>query len=125
MTETIDRDRAVELLRQQVEKVGADHVYGSRVCVYFNDDGCPSCIVGHVLADLGVQLGQVHELASGADMGNGIAINAVRVEGVEMTEGARTVFAVAQRLQDNGETWGDALEGAVLRAAGLFAVGVR
>lgn len=127
MTETIDRDRAVQLLQQQVEKVGADHIYvldeNQRQCVYFDREGCPSCIVGHVLAEVGVKAGQVHEQwrtpYSISDMGNGISINSVDVEGVEMTEGARIVFAAAQRRQDQGSTWGEALAGAELAASGL------
>lgn len=133
MTETIDRDRAVELLRQQVERVGAEYVYqlpaNERQCVYFDAAGCPSCIVGYVLADLGVSVGGVHESGrtpgSQFDMGNGIAIAAVDVDGVALTEGARSVLAMAQRAQDQGETWGEALERAVARADSLRMAGVR
>ena len=131
MTEIIDRERAVELLRKQVEAKGTDYEYEAPAsigrCVYFDNDGCPSCVVGYVLADLGVTLGGVHEIGrdpgSPSDSGNQIAISAVNVDGVQLTSGARHVLATAQRAQDNGQPWGEALNLAVAAAASLRAEG--
>jgi hypothetical protein len=87
--------------------------------VYFDDSGCPACIVGHVFAAVGADMGSVHEQGwtpEVTDMGNGLAVEAVYVDGVAMTDGAVAVFREAQRVQDRGAPWGDALAKAVERA---------
>lgn len=110
MSEQIDIDRALDLLRRVVEG-REDYVYqrltdgsGEDVCAYFDlTTGQPSCLVGHVLAEVGVTLDTLpdrHNVGSG--------IHHLDVPGVEMTRGARRVLSAAQRAQDRGTPWGEA-----------------
>ena len=108
----IDRDEAISLLEKQVEKKGADHK--SR-CVYFNGAGEPVCIIGHVLVDLGFT--QEELWACNGTTFYSIVTGAIEeympnpLEGrLEFTDGAAEVLTKAQNIQDEGRTWGEALE---------------
>jgi hypothetical protein len=95
-------------LRAVVAEKGADYVYDREVCVYADGDGCPSCIVGHVLARRGLLTEEVAQT------------NPVAGELDGFTRRARQVLERAQELQDGrydalGEvvlerhSWGEAL----------------
>lgn len=46
-----------QLLIAEVRKVAAlnpDYVYGPPLCMYLNENGRPSCIIGHALFNLGI-----------------------------------------------------------------------
>ena len=108
----IDRDEAISLLEKQVEKKGAGH---KSQCIYFDSLGEPQCIIGHVLDDLGFTKGDLYGC-------NGTTFYAI-VTGdikmymdnpfdgrVEFTNMAAEVLIKAQNVQDEGRTWGEALE---------------
>jgi len=123
MSERLSYDRALELLREVVAEFGEDYKYphypaerlpdGRKLrCFYVRDDQ-PSCIVAHVLHRAGIP---VQDL--------------VKVEGLGPadTEGttlfgqwadllARQLLREVQVQQDEGETWGNALQ-IVLDAGG-------
>jgi hypothetical protein len=106
----IDKDRALELLRQVVEG-REDFVYPSLVtvdCVYAHR-GKPSCIVGHALVLAGATVKRLAEL-DGLDDGG---IRNVEVEWLALTDEAAQAFGEAQDVQDTGFTWGQALNAAV------------
>lgn len=129
---SIDRDRALALLRQAVEQKGEDYVYpsgdpysvGTKTCTY-ERDGEPSCLVGHVLFIAGVpvevlaRLDQYGEtefrtLAYGStcedDDGNEEVLQEpVLHEYAALTEEAVEALSAAQDTQDRGRTWGQAL----------------
>lgn len=110
---TLSYDQALDLLRAQVEKKGADYVYtipeveveGDSFfgvdCRYFVD-GQPSCIVGHVFADLGVSEQHVLEGSRPTQA----APDFVKMEDLK----TEALLVVAQSYQDAGTPWGEAVE---------------
>lgn len=99
LTCPIDGPTALRLLRQVVRGrenycYFDDHLEGHGGCLYF-EDLKPQCIVGHVLALLGVT--QVAEQ--------------VRVMGMSwaFNDEAKVILQEAQRVQDAGLPWGLAL----------------
>jgi hypothetical protein len=107
-------EAAVMMLRKVVFEKGADFVYPQaqmgQSCVNFTDDGNPSCIVGHVLADLGLTYFQAMEAKI---VDSGVFIVSHALDGMnfpwEISVPARKVLATAQNFQDAGYTWGDSL----------------
>jgi len=119
--ETIDKKRALELLEQVVEEFGPETTYEDidpdwgrgEDCQYVGNDGKPKCLVGQALAKAGFEFpldpyypgdgspykyvndSAYHYLTEYADE--------------SVTEFAKVVFEVAQRVQDTGQTWGQAL----------------
>jgi hypothetical protein len=105
-------NRAVELLERAVQEKGADYAMpknedggGVVGCVYFDEKTKkPSCLVGHALAydgftyeDLGVN--------------NRRAISCVGPELYDrLADRTRRLLVHVQDDQDNGATWGSALE---------------
>lgn len=111
---------ALEWLREAVDRRGTDYVYvddnGERAgkggeCIYYSQiSGEPACLVGHALHAAGLitysmvqqakcnARASVHELA--------------RRLGLPLTFGAIDVLRVAQKTQDIGGTWGQALRDA-------------
>jgi hypothetical protein len=104
----LDHHEAIRLLREVVAG-REDFVYRPPVfgegCVYRNEDGQPSCLVGHVLYRWNPTVVPVEENVIGdLDLAD---------DGV--TEDAVQVLAAAQDVQDHGEpedTWGRALAAA-------------
>lgn len=103
----IELDEALEALRKVVARKGEDYVYdGARTanngCVYHHD-GQPQCIVGHVLAELlpeeWLNLATVR-VNSGAWY--------LKCRDSAVTESAARVLSMAQDVQDDGLTWGEA-----------------
>lgn len=138
MTFKLKTDAVTEALEAAVAAKGEDYHYRGYVradqgaalpgsCSYANEDGSPSCIVGHVVAALDPRLFAemveaekvegfpVTELKSGVDIvqydeydevERQVFIEPVKSDGPELFEALR----VAQVLQDNGHSWGEALE---------------
>ena len=114
MTTRIEYAEAVELLQRAVAEKGADYVYdpdsanpGSYGCAYFQQDGTPSCLVGHVIAYKGLTKGLL-------GVWNGSDVDLLVERGfLDLDERAQWLLANAQNLQDNGKSWGEALDGAI------------
>lgn len=109
-------DEAVMETLRAVVAERPDYVYDSEavdengvpMCVYVAD-GAPSCLVGHVLHRLGVPL----DALSVFDESGGKDAQLVVRRVLDGTSGATAHrLWAAQSAQDNGETWGEALEAA-------------
>lgn len=137
MTIVIDKPKALELLEAVVAERGADYIYpnAGSDCFYADraEDGtyAPGCIIGHALARIGLPVTALHTLDKQNDPGIGTTSLPIWVDEddairdnpmfrpvvvvleedyeVKITPDAQAVFAIAQREQDNGHTWGDAL----------------
>lgn len=95
-----------------------DDVYNkisSVECLYYRN-GHPSCLIGHVLADLGLPV-KIAPDGTAAHL-EGKAADLVLWDAYDVTdERALTLARNAQRVQDNGGTWGDAVTFAVEQVA--------
>jgi hypothetical protein len=83
-----------------------DYKLNNVVCKYFDQNGCPSCIVGHVLDKAGLKIA------------NGSAENTTRFQTLgiakdNFTENAIRLLRIAQLRQDAGSTWGAAVKEAL------------
>lgn len=125
----ITKTAALRALKKAVDKKGADHIYErvdlrgvvSAACAYIDPDTRqPSCIVGHVLVDLGVDPDRL--ALPGI---NNLAFNQTLLERLSITASpaALVILRQAQYAQDCGEPWGDAL--AQARAAARRFKGVK
>lgn len=116
----IDIGRALDLLAEAVTLCGEYFVYPpvwirDHRSLYANHHG-PRCLVGHALSLAGVG---DDELATLGDLG----VRELYSEGklpVRLTLGALAVFDAAQRSQDRGYAWGDALDYASSAAVRLL-----
>jgi hypothetical protein len=113
----LDVDEVLEDLRAIVAEKGAGYRYrqdgDDRICTYLNQDGSPSCIVGHVAARRGwLDLGTIQ---------SNEALEADEYGSLPVTPAAHEVLRVAQEVQDarvRGDaegprrTWGEALAAA-------------
>jgi hypothetical protein len=112
----ITLDEAKELLARAVKEKGEDYVYapltdmGRSQCAYFNPaDKCPSCMVGYVLSYKGVTYDVLE------------TTNSVVTEVQDLVEEGHlkvdnetlALLTIAQVEQDQGQTWGRALEEAL------------
>lgn len=84
-------------------------------CVYFGEDGAPSCIIGHVLARHGITLADLQRDNPhlGARDYNDAGINMLL--GIRLfacSDAAASALFNAQRMQDIGHSWGEALTAA-------------
>lgn len=92
------------VLEALVAEFGEDHIYkadergenGRATCSY-QEGGKPSCIVGHVLDRLGVEYNPEWEGINAGGVLSGAPFYVAR--GLQK----------AQKLQDDGKTWGEAL----------------
>jgi hypothetical protein len=121
----ITREAAIASLRKAVEKNGADFIYfqpAGRACSY-SENGEPSCIVGHVIADLAPELFEKFRASEETDNSGGSFTinNAPRELRAEVedtfTAAALRTLRYAQMLQDERGTWGAALAAAEATAA--------
>lgn len=111
----VDVAEALASLARVVAKKGISYVYpdaersvtGS--CQY-TVAGKPSCIVGHVLADLGKLGGRVVDMNKSADA----LADGSDGSGNGFTRGAARLLRAAQVEQDSHKTWGQALAAAYL-----------
>lgn len=113
---TINQAEAVDYLYRAVLDRGEDHFVddedsgGIKRCRYFNTNHTPQCIVGHVLADLGVDPNVLIEAGV-----NGVAVwdigDVLRKDcEIDLEPGAIGALSVAQASQDRGLSWGLALQ---------------
>jgi hypothetical protein len=103
MTNKITKRKALELLDKAVEAKGTEHT--TSTCTYFDEQtGAPNCIVGYGFNSLGITLPDL----IGEAAANGTEIVNLNVEGYKFTRKARRVLSIAQTLQDEGSTWGEA-----------------
>jgi len=70
-------------------------------CRHWNTDGCPSCIVGHVLDDHGWSKQDVPSQAM-------ISVTSYQYPDV-VTEDASHLLLKAQRVADRGNKWGEVI----------------
>src|SRR5262245_61148054 len=117
----ITRDVAVAGLQRAAASVDSSFAYNSGLrggkCDYVRD-GKPSCIVGHVLAELGVPLDRLRR-ADQAFMGAGLGSSELldELENDEIVNvvdpEVRSVLSEAQYLQDYGTPWHESVRRAV------------
>lgn len=113
----IDAVKAIKLLREVVAG-REDFVYKSPDghgidnpdyhCEYAHGDK-PGCLIGVVLHQAGVTVDQLAELPANY-VNNTEVLLQLREFGFTLTAGAEQVLRRAQAEQDNGNTWGKALE---------------
>jgi hypothetical protein len=77
-------------------------------------DGKPSCIVGHALAKVGIDIGVIETL----DIDGGIPAHYLSSKLPEFIEdndeeGSMAFLQEVQSSQDNGSPWGEAVKGAL------------
>lgn len=125
----INADRAIELLRKVVEEFGRNHIVDYCRYANANDDNetsGPNCIVGQVLAKLGlskVQLKALDNFGSLCNISVSIELIATNVlpglalSGLIFSPQAIMILDTAQASQDNrssspngDKTWGHALD---------------
>lgn len=105
MGTTITYESALEAIDKAIEKKGEDFRYvipeeapDDFVCRYFDSEGKPSCIVGHVYAAHGYGPDDIREGATPSSMFNTMAI---KYDDDEISHALR----YAQYAQDKGDTW--------------------
>lgn len=114
----------LSLLRRAVELKGSNYIYekdynGDLLCRYAKD-GCPDCIIGHVLAWIGIPLEEMEanddpakpngELSEGTI--GGLFWKIKNLHGITFTRRAEQMLSRAQADQDGGLSWGYALKAA-------------
>lgn len=100
----VGRDEAIELLERAVAEKGGD--YKNPVCVLFEDDGPPCCLIGHALAYLGV--GFEHHVSTFAGHYQSYDVRKAGI--ADLNDEATRVFEIAQGSADSDKTWGETLE---------------
>jgi hypothetical protein len=102
--------KAQRLLLEVIDEVGRDHQ--APLVGRYVDDGCPCCIVAHVLQRAGMTVDELADL----DVQLGASdITAVRLPArVRVTGPARLLLQAAQDSSDDFDPWDDALYAALL-----------
>lgn len=107
-------DRAVELAEEVVAEFGEDYVYPQDhkdpgvepgdvpMCVYVHE-GKPSCLAGQILHRHGVSL-------EALSLNEGVGAWGVSAALAQAQSPAREFLLQAQRVQDQGGTWGKAVQ---------------
>lgn len=111
-----------DLLRKAVELKGGNYVYptykGTALGCYYAKDGQPDCIVGHVLFDLGVPIEDMSDNTEGVAGRVSAGIIGIHRDylhsryGLDFDNVAWEMLCSAQCVQDNRDTWGEALKSA-------------
>lgn len=105
-TTATDQISAVSVVNMLGEIVDGHEDYVNRtencMYVYFDYEGHPSCIVGHVFAAYGYDYEHFGRTPSGR------VSHVIDDYGLPFTLAARYVLDVAQSCNDNGYTWGHA-----------------
>lgn len=116
---TFTLEDVLNATRAVVAEKGEDYVYSNSVaeggngsCVYANEDGTPSCLVGHVIHRLDPEV--FKRLAKDeAESGSQVALDLIPAgyipEGF-WEESAEHAMQEVQIHQDIGRTWGEALK---------------
>lgn len=103
MFDEVDVPEAIALLERAVKERGEDYVYPDAErsaygeCQYFIGRA-PGCLIGLVMTYVGAD-------AEDANEGEGVSSQNWPVN---LTPGAISVFSLAQEVQDQGGTWGQA-----------------
>jgi hypothetical protein len=121
-----DEQKVVTDLRAVVATKGPDYVYPrggkhggmGEDCVYFEPNGEPSCIIGHVLARHGVTLEDLRHDTE--DLNEGSSVAQLIMDGLLRLDGPyerdlRDFLQDVQAFQDRGVPWGPALDFALSR----------
>lgn len=106
----IDEHQAIATLRELVQG-NEDFVYephDNGLCTYVHN-GQPDCLVGQALHKLGVPLDALERIQDG-DTFDPAGIGEVSDDTFELTPLATSLLAEAQRYQDTGYPWHDALQ---------------
>ena len=131
-TENFTWDNVIAAMRKAVETKGEDYVYRKArpSYSYTTPDGTPSCIVGHVLADVAPKTydaihkeenstgsSQLFSLVAGGSYthrdseGNETPVcGEIHAPTPTETELLREALDAAQQVQDGGEPWGQAYD---------------
>lgn len=109
----ITSEAVTQAIHKVVEKKGADYIYpnsGPGASCFYSENGAPSCIVGWVVADLDAQafdsLVEYESAESESFTANELGARTNLKFGV----GVEWALSAAQEIQDNGGTWGLALQ---------------
>jgi hypothetical protein len=106
----ITKEQVITGARRAVEKVGEDFVYTGG-CQYFNDEGQPDCIIGHVFNYAGFDVSDLASAALPAEYNNMMSIANLVAQGVVLADAeAITLMQLLQMRQDdrdNAEPWSD------------------
>lgn len=115
----LSQKKFIELAKKAVAKMGPDYIYrppGGYGCVYFDEEGEPSCILGHIISDLGI---------TSENVGNHNSKTCDKIIGskndspwrgkimVHASPRVQVALRDLQRKQDMGVPWGRALEEAL------------
>jgi hypothetical protein len=96
----------IKALEAVISAKGADYVYeqidGS--CRYLDDNGNPSCIIGHILVNAGADTDAISSFEGAA------ARSMFQHLGINSTWKLDTLITNVQAKQDAGYSWGYALE---------------
>ena len=111
-------------IEQEVRSIAEknpDFVYDrpdpNRGCLYAYD-GKPSCIVGHALSNLGVEIEFLQHLDTAIDGGVGVLEALQTYDEFEIDDDqAADLVSLVQNFQDSGVPWGQAVEAAEEEAA--------
>lgn len=112
MTERITKKRVMDVMCQVVGEFGVDYVY-TKIGDFCHNwlDGCPSCLIGHVMHRLGAS-GEF--LASHSrEAAYTLMFFYTKETGVDFEEGVYGILSEAQQWQDSGHPWGYALRKAL------------
>jgi hypothetical protein len=106
MTYTLEDTK--KLIEAQIAKKGEDYVYPkpNDMCYYFIG-GQPSCVVGYVLADVGITISE-------RDNDNTTKACLVNVIGDNFDRDSVELLNLVQWRQDMGRPWGDAYQDALV-----------
>lgn len=106
---------AIDLTKRAIRAKGWDYVYPSweeQNCLNFEEDGSPSCVVGHVLSYRGVTLQGLKlkdaEWNCTYNYYNQSGITSMRGEVVDVDDETEVFLNALQMSQDSGFTWGNA-----------------
>lgn len=113
------KEQALEALRKAVKLKGEDYVYPEEEkfmgsCRYANDEGSPSCIVGHVVYILDPEAFKHLAAVEAEQETTAVEDLTIAYEGSYLPEdfwdrATARVLQEAQSKQDTGSKWGDAL----------------
>ncbi len=124
---TMTRDQAFDALRDAVNERGRSFVYNTiNGCMNVNSKGEPDCLVGLALWRFGEQNDLPENFMLNYRYGTIIGVaNRLREDGVlSIGKSALVVLKVAQRFQDEGKSWGEAFDAAVITADALALAGL-
>ena len=121
---TIEYEPAVTALKNAVYVMGEDYVYEpeeneallSDGCVYFDVEGQPSCLIGHVLSDLGMTSFEPESVENSSSVSTLIARGVLKVDDIDPLSGSSktaALLAYGQSLNDNRSPWGEAVTQAI------------